>query len=188
MRSLFLVIGLLFSCLAFAQSSSTKQEETSKALLVSHYVYVEALDGDIFNLHLLADDRKAIMDVENALRAWNRYMITVKRREAELLFVVRKGRIASVHGSFGGGAGNASGYPGVPKPHTDGTAGLGGEVGPADDLLYVYLLSPADNVQGPIWKHYMKDGLDTPEIPLFKQFKDAVESASKLPPSKPSTP
>ena len=61
---------------------------------------------------LLSEDRKAILDVQNALRSWNRYMITVKR-EADLVFVVCKGHIASAQGSVGGGVSNG---PGIRKP------------------------------------------------------------------------
>ena len=33
--------------------------------------------------------------------------------------------------------------------------------------------------KGPMWRHYLRDGLEPPEMPLFSQFKKAVESASK---------
>jgi hypothetical protein len=48
----------------------------------------------------------AIVDVLNALRGWNRYSVSVKRREAEILVVVCKGRIVSVNGSVGGNVGS----------------------------------------------------------------------------------
>jgi hypothetical protein len=120
-----------------------------KAILISRYVYVEAWDGHFFNPHLLSEDRKAIADVQDALRVWNRYVIAVKRREAELLVVVRKDRIASVRGSVGGNVGSG---PGESGPHDDRgstqptaeggiTAGVGAEVGSRDDLFYVYFSS-----------------------------------------------
>jgi hypothetical protein len=56
---------------------------------------------------------------------------------------------------------------------------VGAEVGPPDDLLYVYILTPKPERQRPIWKQYLKGGLDKPAIPLFKQLKDAVEAAQK---------
>src|ERR1700730_2916357 len=57
------------------------------------------LDGDIFNPHLLAEDRQAIMDVQNALRAWNHEVVTLKRQDIELVFIVRKRRTVDVQGS-----------------------------------------------------------------------------------------
>lgn len=163
---------LLTPSLSFAQSTSKKQDAVPKAFFVARFAYVQALDGDVFDLRLLDDDRKAIMDVTNALRDWNRYIITPKRHGADFLFVVRKGRIVDAQASAGGGGG--------PYPHT--TAGLGAEVGSSDDLLYVYLVNSDDSIQGPIWKRFMKDGLDTPDIPLFKQLKDEVEAAAKQQP------
>ena len=139
-------------------------EEVPKIFLTARYAYVQALDGDIFDLHLVAEDRKAIQDVEDALRDWKRYVITTRRDQAELVFVVRKGRSASAQGR-GGGA-RARG-------------GLGAEVGPGDDLLYVYMQTSEHELQGPIWKQYLKDGLDTPGIPLFKQLKDTIEAAQE---------
>jgi hypothetical protein len=85
-----------------------------------------------FDLHLLAEDRKAIMDMEHALRTWNHYMIATRRRDAEIICVVRKGRLVDVHTGTAGGA--------------------GAEIGPADDLLYVYIAKPDGSLQGPVWK------------------------------------
>ena len=169
-----------------------------KAILISRYLYVEAWDGDFFNPHVLSEGRKAIVDVQDALRVWNRYVITVKRREAELLVVVRKGRFASVRGSVGGNAGSGPGESGPhddrgstqPKAEGGVTAGVGAEVGSKDDLFYVYLylVNQDGSLWGPIWMHHQKDGLDTPDIPLFKQFKESIEAASKLPTSKAPAP
>lgn len=143
MRSASFVIGALIISIASAQSLSKKQEQVPKAILISHYIYVEAWDGDFFNPHLLSDDRKAIVDVQDALRVWNRYAITVKRRDAELLFVVRKGRIVSVNGNVGGNVGNGpteSGphdERGSTQPKAEGgiKVGVGAELGSPDDLF-----------------------------------------------------
>jgi hypothetical protein len=191
MRSAFLAFSVLIVGVGLAQTPPKQQEQVPKAILISRYVYVEALDGDFFDPHLLSEDRKAIVDVQNALRDWNRYVITLKRHEAELLFVVRKGRIASVEGSVGGNVGSSPGDERTPtQPKTQGgvRAGVGAEVGSPDDLFYVYLVDPDGSVQGPIWKHYKKDGLNIPEMPLFKQFKESVEAALKAPAPKAPTP
>jgi hypothetical protein len=196
MRSAWLAIGVLIISVAFAQTPSTKPEQVPKAILISRYVLVEAWDGDIFNPRLLPEDRKAIVDVQNALRAWSRYTMTVKRREAELLFVVRKGRSVSVNGNVGGNVGSGPGESGPhdergstqPKAEGGIKVGVGAEVGSPDDLFYVYLVNQDGSLLGPIWMHHQKDGLDSPGIPLFKQFKESIEAASKLPTSKAPTP
>jgi hypothetical protein len=96
MRSVWLAIGVLITSVASAQTPSNKQGQVPTAILLnSRHVYVEAWDGDFFNPHLLPEDRKAILDVQNALQDWNRYLVTVKRRDAEILVVVRKGRIVT---------------------------------------------------------------------------------------------
>jgi hypothetical protein len=66
----------------------------------ARYAHVEATDGDSFNPRVLPDDRRAIADVQHALLDWKRYILTAKRREAELVFVVRKGDLASVQGGI----------------------------------------------------------------------------------------
>ena len=53
-----------------------------------------------------------------------------------------------------------------------------------DDLLFVYLVNQDGSLIGPIWIHHQKDGLDPPDIPLFKQFKESIEAATKVPTSK----
>jgi hypothetical protein len=117
-----------------------------------------------FDLHLLAEDRKAIMDMEHALRTWNHYMIATRRRDAEIICAVRKGRLVDVPTGTAGGA--------------------GAEIGPADDLLYVYIAKPDGSLQGPVWKHYLRDGLGTPDIP----FSNNSMKRSKLPQSRVSPP
>jgi hypothetical protein len=197
MRSAWLAIGILIASVASAQTPSNKQEQVPKAILNSRFVYIEAWDGNIFNPQLLPEDRKAIVDVQNAFHDWNRYLITVKRREAEILVVVRKGRIITVHGSVGGNVGTD---PRESRGPLDGTgsnqpkeqggdkAGVGPEVAGSDDLFFVYLIKGDGSLIGPIWIHHQKDGLDTPDIPLFKEFKESIDAASKAQTSKPPTP
>jgi len=68
MRSAWLAIGVLVISVASAQTPSNKQEQVPTAILLnSRYVYVEAWAGDFHNPHLLPEDRKAILDVQNAL-------------------------------------------------------------------------------------------------------------------------
>ena len=196
MRSAWLTIGVLVTSVASAQTPSNKQEQVPTAILLnSRYVYVEAWDGDIFNPHLLPEDRKAIVDVQNALQDWNRYLVTVKRREAEILVVVRKGRIVSVNGSVGGNVGSGPGESGPhdelgsnqPKAEGGDRAGVGPEVAGRDDLFFVYLVNEDGSLVGPIWIHHQKDGLNTPGIPLFQQFKEFLDAASKAQTSKAPT-
>jgi hypothetical protein len=180
-RFLFLS-ALLFSSVLIARSQP--KEEVPKALLNARYVYVEALDGDIYSTNLIPEDRVAIVDTEDAMRNWNRYSVTLRRTDAEIVVVVRKGRTASA--KVGGTIGRGN-IPGTSEPENREAGRVGAEIGPKEDLLSVYLVKPDGKRMGPIWKQYLKDGLDKPEMPLFKQFRDAVDAAAKAP-AKQSTP
>ena len=120
-----------------------------------------------------------------------RYILTAKRREAELVFVVRKGNLASVQGRVGVDGGSnpkRDKGPSQPNERTGVNVGAGVQGGSPDDLLEVYILNPDGSLQGPMWRHYVKDGLDPPEMPLFAQFKKAIDTASRQAASKPATP
>jgi hypothetical protein len=173
MRTLLLTTALL--SFGFACAHAAKSKDTLPPILLSsHFVYVEALDGDQFDPHVIPDDRQAIVNVQQAIQNWNRYIITVKRADAELILLVRKGRIASVQPGVGiGGGSESGGRPDVVR------GGASGDVGGPDDLLEVCILNPDGSRTGPIWTHTMKDGLAPPDMPLFQQFKQAVDSAAK---------
>jgi hypothetical protein len=65
---------------------------------------------------------------------------------------------------------------------------VGAQVGSSDDLLEVYVVNPDGSLQGPMWRHYLRDGLEPPEMPLFVQFKKAIDSASAQTTAKPAKP
>jgi hypothetical protein len=165
---------------ALGYSKPKNKDDFPKALLNARYVYVEAEAGDIQNPRLIPEDRRAIGDVEDALRSWNRYNLTFRRSEAEVLFVVRKERIASA--TVGGTIGRQTGpgtIPGTTESQTTAAGRVEAEVGPNQDMLYVYLVKPDGTKFGPVWHQFLKDGLDKPEMPLFQKFRDQVEAASK---------
>jgi hypothetical protein len=51
----------------------------------------------------------------------------------------------------------------------------------ADPDIPIFIAAKAE------YAHHQKDGLDTPDIPLFKQFKESIEAASKVSTSKAPT-
>ncbi len=138
----------------------------------AHYVYVQAEDGDEYTAGLMGEDRVAIANVQDAIHDWNRYALTANVNEAELVFVVRKGRIAS--GRVGGTVGVGNPYPG--QPPTTRTAGMAeGETGPPDDLLEVKMRNTDGSLSAPIWIRSQPQGLERPRVPLLEQLRDAVE-------------
>ena len=171
-------------CLVLAPALATVQAKTKKPYKLpamfnqARYVYVEAVAGQEFDPRLDPYDRQAIADVNKALDDWNRYVLTTRRDQADLIFVVRKGRVAEANV----GVQVSSGPQGGPGRPTNGPlpgngvgTSVGGEVGPADDLLEVYLPNPTDAHGTLLWQHTRADGLNTPELALFKQLKDEVE-------------
>jgi len=171
MRSYLLcLVGLTTVGVALVQGQSQKKDEVPKVLLTSRYVYVEAIDGDLLSPHLLPENRKAITDLQSALQDWKRYSITAQRREAEIVFVVGKGSLASLKGGVGTQGGT--------HERTGANASLDAQLGILNDRLDVYILKPDESLMGPIWRHSLKDGLALPEMPLFTQFKKAVDTAA----------
>ena len=164
--------------LTTAQAKPKKTNKLPAIFNQARFVYVEAVDGQEFDPRLEPDDRQAIADVDRALSDWNRYVLTTRREDADLILVVRKGRM--VEGRVGvqvasPGQRIPSAAPGGPVPGKG--VSTGGEVGPPDDLLEVYLRNP-DNTRGAlIWQHTLADGLEAPELTLFQQLKHEVESA-----------
>lgn len=181
--------------LGFAKDK--KKKDLPAMLATARYVYVQAEDGDIMNPRLFPEDRQAIADVEDQLKDWNRYTLTINRSEAELMVVVRKGRLAAVQGMGGVGIGSGpalgGSYPGNRNPtgpnNPDGGQGGGprggvsteigarGEAGPSDDLLRVYLVGPDGHRGAMLWSREMRDGLDAPQVLLVRQLKQEVDKA-----------
>ena len=179
-------------------AAPTKHKPTVPAVFNNaRYVWVESMDGDAFNPRLLPEDRQAIGDVEEALRDWNRYVLTASRREAELVFIIRKGRAVSgwVGGSVSRGTapvnqpqGRSSTDPGAAGSTGNGRGvGGGAEAGPPDDMLEVRMLNPDGTLGTMLWERSLHDGLNEPELALIAQLRNAVEHdyPAKSPATKP---
>ena len=168
---------VLVPAIALAQGKSKKQPKLSAVFENARYVYVEAIGGQEFDPRLDTDDRQAIADVDEALNKWDRYVLTMQRDHADLIFVVRKGRLAEARVGVQVGSGRQT----VPRGPVNGPlpgsgVAVGGEAGPPDDLLEVYLPNPNDARGTLVWQHTLRDGLNGPELALFKQLKHEVES------------
>ncbi len=180
---------LLLLLLLFPGPAQSKKKDPDIPALFrqARYVYVVAVDGDEFNPRLYPEDRQAIADVRHALQAWNRYVLTTRQQDADLVFVVRKGRLADAKVFAGGHIGSRTSVPQTPDqdpnrdparyPNSGTDVGAAGDVGTPDDLLYVDTVNPEGGRGARIWMQTRADGLNTPEMPLFKQMKDAVDKA-----------
>jgi len=178
-----------------AQKHPKKNSAPSAAFNNARYVYVQAEDGDITRPNLFPEDRQAIADTLDGLRDWNRYGIATTPGDADLIFVVRKGRLVSAQGTVGVSAGSSLPRVGVgsrdPSSSQDSGSDIGarGEVGPPDDMLSVYLRNPDGKRGARIWIGRQDDGLNAPNLPLLRQLRAAVDQAypvnPPVPPQKP---
>ncbi len=175
-------MALLLAALPTMAFAKNKKPDVAAVFANATYVYVESSDGGLYQPGLDPGDRQAIADVQDALRDWNRYKLTSQRDQAELIFVVRKGRLANER--IGGGQ-NPVPQPLPPgqSPRGPGQTGAGAEVeagaevGPEEDMLRVYALDANHKLMGPVWNRTQADGLEEPQLLLFKQLKAAVEKA-----------
>jgi hypothetical protein len=193
LRTVLVVALAMLPVLAFAQTKK-KKPSTPAIFGTAKYVYVRAQDGDLYNPRLLPEDRDAISNVMNALQAWGRYTVLPSADGAELIFIVRKGRIVSAQagatvGTPGSGpyqrgpgpgspGGAATGAPGMGTEASGGNIpgyGVGAEAGPPDDFMEVCMKQPGGDLSGPVWEHTMSDGLNSPDVRLISQLKKAVE-------------
>jgi hypothetical protein len=197
----FLLLLLVVPALAPAQKKP-KKPSVPAVFATARYAYVEALDGNEFDPRVFPEDREAIANVENAIRGWGRYDLTTKRDEADIVFVLRKGRLLTGQGGVGVGhspAGGPGGGPGIgadpgqqggriPGQQSQTGADMGGgvEAGPPDDLFEVCQRNADGGLSLPVWSRQLEDGLSGPRPMLFAQFKDAVDKA--YPPTPASQP
>jgi hypothetical protein len=91
---------------------------------------------------------------------------------------IRKGRLATANGGVHVHVGTSNPAPGAPSKTDADAAPLGGaEVGPNEDIFWVYSIDPDGKLTGPIWQKTLKGGLDAPQLVLFEKFKEAVTSS-----------
>lgn len=187
------LLVLLIPALGVAQQKPKKHSDVPAAFQFAHFIYVEAVDGDAMKPGLNPADRQAIFDVQDGVRDWNRYTLASKREQADVVLVVRKGRIASGEAHTGVSAGlhpPGSQTPGhtQSQPGDEGNVGVGTEVGPENDMLRVYLVSADGKLTGPLWTREIQDGLDAPGVVLLQLLRTAVQRAypTQPPPPKPT--
>lgn len=188
------LVLILAADIGSAQKKNKKRDQVPAAFQYAHFVYVEAPDGDATRFGLNAADRQAIVDVQDALQDWNRYTLAHRRKDADVVLVVSKGRMGSGQGSTGVSVGpklppnqspnRAPGQPGAPAGGWD-TIGAAGDVGSDIDMIRVYLVSSEGKLSGPLWTLQLDHGLDAPTVALVQRLRTAVEAAY---PAQPATP
>jgi len=178
--ALALLIPLL-AITAWAQG----QKPFPKLLAVARYVYVETqfgtVDETLLDPRVTDEDRQAVSDLEKQIQIWGHYKLTAKPSEAELIFVVRHGRLVSADSVPHASIGRRPTGPDQ-RSQTVTTVGVdyGAEAGPMNDYLAVYVRNPdGKKLNNPLWEASLEHGLETPDMSLFKKYRDQVETALK---------
>ena len=172
----------LFFCLLILNLAHSKPKKPDLPAVFQNakYVYVQAQDGDIMKPGLFPEDRQAISDVQDSLRKWNRYAIAINRSDADLVIVIRKGRLAAAQAHGGVSVGSPlppGGQTGRIPGQTGGSeVGVRTDVGEPEDMLRVYVQNEGE-LKAMVWNRTMEGGLDAPTVQLVKQLKAAVEKA-----------
>ena len=114
------------------------------------------------------DDRHAVQNVQDTSQKWGPYKLVYHRGEADLVIVVRTGRVAEVKGGVQVGTTTQQG-DGTYRSHGSAEA-IGGEVGDPQDTLEAYLASRGINGP-PLWRGRAPGGLKAPEMQLVQEFR-----------------
>jgi hypothetical protein len=171
---------LVIAAVALAQSLAAKgSEKTPLPMAVATARFIAAVplaaDGraNFLDPMVAPEDRVADSAVEEELRRWGHYIVTLRASEADVVLGIRAGRIASATGGVRIGGDTAPGT----SPRVGSITGV--EVGPADDTLAVFLNGPES---APVWIHSQHNGFEG-KLPLVKRFEDDVEktAAAKKP-------
>lgn len=167
----FLVLLLL---LPSAIAKDKDKSQLPKLVVVAKYVLVTTYSGDQpSNPRMMPDDRQAMGDVQDAIKDWGRYIVVYRAKDADLIILVRKGRMAEALGGVRVHAGSNAPSPSVgPSVNAD--------AGDPQDMIAVY-----DAAQGidspPLWRGRQNDGLRPPEMRLVQELRTKVEAAAKTP-------
>jgi hypothetical protein len=119
---------------------------------------------------ILREDQTALVAVRDQLESWDKYVITDRPEEAQLLFAVRASRraVVSVGAPLRGGpAGGAA----------PGTTSYGGQISSQGDMLTIYE-ARSGSTGIILWRERQASGFPSR---LFDQFKADVERSPKKP-------
>ena len=78
---------LLLSCTA----ALAQEPKVMPQLVVSaRFVYVTSYDGPPWSGNVLPQDRQAIVDVQDSLMKWGKYILVYRPEEADLIMIVQR--------------------------------------------------------------------------------------------------
>jgi len=131
----------------------------------------------------LEDERRAIEAIRRDLEKWNRFVVTDRPEQADILIMVRVGRRASLE--VGGGTGSGPSSRGVSRGESGGSRvvsnrTLGAQLSSNDDRVDVYeAASGRPGIR--LWSGAAVGGLAGSPPRLYKSFREEIEAAAKKP-------
>lgn len=144
-----------------------------KIVVHAKYVLVTTDKGyDLSDPNILPGDREAVVAVQNAIKKWGRYELAYRPKDADLILLVRKGRVMETQPQLRVGKSSTTPW------EVGGTAPV--DAGDPRDMLAAY---EAENGldAAPLWRDSLKGGLDTPGVALVQQLRKAVDDAAGVP-------
>jgi hypothetical protein len=171
-RALSLCFFVLFLLIS---SVVAKDKSTMPKLVVNaRYVMITTYYGEnLASPRVPPDDRQAASDVQNAIQDWGRYILVYDRKDADLIILVRKGRIVEAQGGIGIHTGSDRSNPSIgPMANVD--------AGDPQDMLAVYQATQGVD-SPPLWRDRMTGGLNGPTVRLVEELRTKVEAAAKTP-------
>jgi hypothetical protein len=171
MRRRIPIFILLF--LASGLAAAQGFDPLPKLVVHAQYILVTTNTGDdLTNPNMMADDRQAVVDVQNAIKKWGRYALAYNAKDADLILVVRKGRIVESQPGLRVGAGSTT------KPSIG--ANVPTDMGDPREMLALF-----DASQGlhstPLWREFAGGGLNPPQMSLVGDLRAAVDKTAKIP-------
>src|ERR1051325_363979 len=145
MRRVLLIALVLFVALSAVAQKKKKEDkrELSDHVLAAQFIYVTGWHGNEFDFQTPADERSAIVRVQNAIRDWHRYQLVFHPDQADIMLVVKPSHLGMVQGGVNAGSGIPNIGVGVPAPgrtpSTGGGIGYGVEGGTPEDFLMLSL-------------------------------------------------
>jgi hypothetical protein len=176
-RALSVLLVLLCGvALAAAGSKDKKKVKTPVPALVTQaqYIYLTSYDGPETSFGVSPADRQALATVQDAIRKWGKYKVTLRQQDADLILLVRSGRTldARVGAGVNAGSGRDTTASGPNVRVEAASSGL-------EDELAVYQRATGLN-SAPLWRGLMANGLQAPVPALVEKLRAAVEETEKV--------
>jgi hypothetical protein len=123
------VLAMAGGAVLSAGAKNKKDAQIPQLFCQAQYVWVQTVNGDPLNPNVVPEDRTAANALIAQLQGWKRYVVVKDPQQADLVWVVRTGRAATLGGgNHGGGPGAANQDPSGmdSNPSGMGSGGPGG--------------------------------------------------------------